>query len=399
MKTKIKTFMIVIELFLSIIITTGCFPDVDNTSISNQIITDPEYTDSIEEFKEESIAIPQHIYYETDNLVINADVSFADGLDLNSELSSISLKYRNWNHEYVISELFKDREITNTRTSENSTPDDLIYTYTFDDNSSLYFTNGSVRYITEYSEKFQYSFYFDYYKNFLSENTLSEIFSEPEIDGLDKNEAVSKSNKVISALKINDITGEPLVYSMDAETINSIQDEKNAKDKYGNEPDRFTYDQEAYVIIYPILYNNLPSLQFRATGINENYYGSAAYVVYGRNGVINFKVSEIYDVNLIIDKKQIYSPVKAKDDLIQYFNSIITDSKLNISLIKLGYITRSSYSIKNELTIQGDMVLEPVWMIYGQFDNDSSPSNPKEKLSSDYFSLISALTGEKLIGG
>ena len=83
--------MIVIELFLSIIITTGCFPDVDNTSISNQIITDPEYTDSIEEFKEESIAIPQHIYYETDNLVINADVSFADGLDLNSELSSISL--------------------------------------------------------------------------------------------------------------------------------------------------------------------------------------------------------------------------------------------------------------------------------------------------------------------
>ena len=399
MKTKIKTFMIVIELFLSIIITTGCFPDVDNTSISNQIITDPEYTDSIEEFKEESIAIPQHIYYETDNLVINADVSFADGLDLNSELSSISLKYRNWNHEYVISELFKDREITNTRTSENSTPDDLIYTYTFDDNSSLYFTNGSVRYITEYSEKFQYSFYFDYYKNFLSENTLSEIFSEPEIDGLDKNEAVSKSNKVISALKINDITGEPLVYSMDAETINSIQDEKNAKDKYGNEPDRFTYDQEAYVIIYPILYNNWPSLQFRATGINENYYGSAAYVVYGRNGVINFKVSEIYDVNLIIDKKQIYSPVKAKDDLIQYFNSIITDSKLNISLIKLGYITRSSYSIKNELTIQGDMVLEPVWMIYGQFDNDSSPSNPKEKLSTDYFSLISALTGEKLIGG
>lgn len=45
------------------------------------------------------------------------------------------------------------------------------------------------------------------------------------------------------------------------------------------------------------------------------------------------------------------------------------------------------------------MVLEPVWMIYGQFDNDSSPSNPKEKLSTDYFSLISALTGEKLIGG
>ena len=90
------------------------------------------------------------------------------------------------------------------------------------------------------------------------------MFSENKIDGIDKSDAVNNANQVISLLEIDDILGEPQIYSMDAASVNFLQDEYDARDKYGEKVSKWSDEQEAYLLIYPVLYQNIPSLCMNA---------------------------------------------------------------------------------------------------------------------------------------
>lgn len=81
--------------------------------------------------------------------------------------------------------------------------------------------------------EYNYTYYFDNYKNFKEKDTLKKIFNNKNIDGIEKSDAVYNANQVISLLEIDDILGEAQVYSMDAATVNQLQDEYDTRDKYG----------------------------------------------------------------------------------------------------------------------------------------------------------------------
>ena len=129
-----------------------------------------------------------------------------------------------------------------------------------------------------------------------------------------------------------------------------------------------------------------------AVSENELISSSNVYFIYGRNGLISFYVSGIFNIKNIEQESPIVSPVNAIENVKNYFNNIIMDSEIDILLIKLVYIKKCDFeNIK-------DLKVEPVWFIYGKYKNtlpDSSDS--KDILINDkYITLISAVTGETI---
>ena len=68
--------------------------------------------------------------------------------------------------------------------------------------------------------------------------------------------------------------------------MNKFQNESGSTDKYGNQLDEWSEEQEAYLLIYPVLYQNLPSFKINALGENEMISSSNVYFIYGRKQII-----------------------------------------------------------------------------------------------------------------
>lgn len=380
---NIKFMFTLVELVVCIVITTGCFPNVD---------TDSKIS-STNNSQNSTIDFPTHIENnDIDNLKIDADVILPTNFDTNQKVSIASAEYRTWDRESIVSEISNGRQIEDESYGENTGPNDLFYSYTFDDNANLIFSSDSLFYSTEMAVDFQYAYYFDSYENYIYDNTLSEMFSKDKINGIEKSDALSSANKIVSLLNINDVLAEPKIYSLDAATMNELQNTSDATDKYGNPLEKWGSEQEAYLVVYPVIYRNIPSLKMNAVSENELISSSNVYFIYGRNGLISFYVSGIFNIKNIEQESPIVSPVNAIENVKNYFNNIIMDSEIDILLIKLVYIKKCDFeNIK-------DLKVEPVWFIYGKYKNtlpDSSES--KDILINDkYITLISAVTGETI---
>jgi regulatory protein YycI of two-component signal transduction system YycFG len=190
---------------------------------------------------------------------------------------------------------------------------------------------------------------------------------------------------------------------MDAATVNQLQDEYDTRDKYGEKVSKWGYEQDAYLLIYPVLYQNIPSLSImNATGENEFISSSRVYFIYGRNGLIAFEVSGVFDVKSTIQDSYICSTLDVVQSIKKSFENIILDNEIEITMIKLGYIARYDFDNFTEWRI------EPVWFIdgkYGKCKNSLSDIiDIKENLEGqNYTAIISAVSGEAIplvsIGG
>ena len=372
-------------------ITTGCFPTAENKSNSNSSETKKE--NAISEF-------PTYIEdNDVEHIKIKANVITPVDFDINQKVSIVSAKPATWDRESIISGFSNGRQIVDEFSGEDIGPDDRFYSYTFDDNSNLTFNLGSVYFCTEMETEYEYTYYFDNYENFKDEDAFKKMFSDKKIDGIDKNDAVNNANQVISLLEIDDILGEPQIYSMDAASVNFLQDEYDARDKHGEKVSKWSDEQEAYLLIYPVLYQNIPSLCMNATGENELISSSKVYFIYGKNGLITFNVSGIFDVKSTVQESYTYSPLDAIQSVKDSFEKIIMDKEIKISLIKLAYITRYNFENITEWRI------EPVWFIDGKYINLTSDSvdGKDDLVDHNYTTIISAVSGETIpldsIGG
>lgn len=377
---------------------TGCFPTTENSQNSNSSLSGDNSSGTNNE--NDVSEFPTYIEdRDVEKLTIKANVNIPADFDINQKVSIVSAKPVTWDRENIVSGLSNGRQIVDEISGENSGPDDIFYSYTFDDNSNLVFSLGNVSYYTEMEAEYQYTYYFDNYENFKDEDTLKKMFSDKNIDGIEKSDAVNNANQVISLLEIDDILGEPHIYSMDAASVNFLQDEYDARDKYGEKVSKWSDEQEAYLLIYPVLYQNIPSLCINATGENESISLSKVYFIYGKNGLITFNVSGVFDVKSTVQESYTYSPLDAVQSIKDSFENIIMDTEIEISLIKLAYITRYDFENITEWRI------EPVWFIDGKYINSTSDSvDGKDNLvDQDYTTIISAVSGETIplvsIGG
>ena len=377
---------------------TGCFPTTENIQNSNSSLSGDN---SLGANNENDVSeFPTFIEdRDIEKLTIKANVNIPADFDINQKVSIVSAKPATWDRESIISGFSNGRQIVDEFSGENIGPDDRFYSYTFDDNSNLTFNLGSVYFCTEMETEYEYTYYFDTYENFKDEDAFKKMFSDKKIDGIDKNDAVNNANQVISLLEIDDILGEPQIYSMDAASVNFLQDEYDARDKHGEKVSKWSDEQEAYLLIYPVLYQNIPSLCMNANGENEYISSSKVYFIYGINGLITFNVSGIFDVKSTVQESYTYSPLDAIQSVKDSFEKIIMDKEIKISLIKLAYITRYNFENITEWRI------EPVWLIDGKYINLTSDSvDGKDNLVEHYYTtIISAVSGETIpldsIGG
>lgn len=399
MRIYIKKIISVCMLVILVsVIMTGCFPTTENKQNSNSSLSEDSSSGANNE--NDVSEFPTYIEdRDVEKLVIKANVILPTDFDINQKVSITSAEPATWDRESIVSEISNGRQVVDEFSGENSGPDDLFYNYVFDDNSNLVFSLGSVSYYTEMESEYQYTYYFDNYENFKEEETLKKMFSDKNIDGIEKSDALDSANHIISLLDINDILGEPQVYSMDAVSVNNLQDEYDARDKYGEKVSKWNAEQEAYLLIYPVLYQNIPSLNMTATGENELISSSKAYFIYGRNGLIAFSVSGFFDVKNTVQESYVYSPLDAIQNIKNSFENIIMDSEIEISLVKLAYITRCDFDNIKEQRI------EPVWFIDGKYTNSTSDNVDGKDISIDnsYTTIISAVSGETIplvsIGG
>ncbi len=377
---------------------TGCFPTTENKPNSNSSLSE----NSLSGVNNQNDVSKFPTYIEDtdiEKLTIKANVNIPADFDINQKVSIASAKPATWDRESIVSGISNGRQVVDEFSGENSGPDDRFYSYTFDDDSNLTFYLGSVSYNTEMEAEYQYTYYFDNYENFKDEDTLKKMFSDKNIDGIEKSDAVNNANQVVSLLDIDDILGEPQIYSMDAASVNFLQDEYDARDKYGEKVSKWSDEQEAYLLIYPVLYQNIPSLCMNANGENELISSSKVYFIYGKNGLITFNVSGIFDLKSTVQESYAYSPLDAIQSVKDSFENIIMDTEIEISLIKLAYITRYNFDNITEWQI------EPVWFIEGKYVNATSDSvDGKDNLADqNYTTIISAVNGETVplvsIGG
>ena len=133
--------------------------------------------------------------------------------------------------------------------------------------------------------------------------------------------------------------------------------------------------------------------------LNELISSSKVYFIYGKNGLITFNVSSIFDVKSTVQESYAYSPLDVIQSVKDSFENIIMDTEIKISLIKLAYITRYDFDNITEWRI------EPVWFIDGKYVNTTSDSvDGKDNLvDQNYTTIISAVNGETVplvsIGG
>lgn len=395
-KKNIRIIMLVI---LVAVMMTGCFPTTEDKPNSSLLENSSNNQNDAREF-------PTYIEdTDIEKLTIKANVNFPDNLDVNQKVSTSTAKLVTWDRDSFVAEFSNGRQVVDELSGDNMGPGDTFYSYGYEDGSRLAFYFGTVSYRTEMSDEHQYSYYFNYFENFKDENALGNMFSDKNIDGVEKSAALDSAKKVTALLEIDDILGWPQIYTMDADSVNQLQDEMDAKDKYGNPVSKWTSEQEAYLLVYPVLYQNIPSLYLStANNTNEMMSSSKVWFVYGRNGLISFDISRIFDVESTIQEAPVCSPLGVVKILKSSFENIIMDRELTISSIKLGYIVRQDMSDITKGNFD-ELKFEPVWFVDGKYEEVTTNSSDKKGTGSNpnYFAIISAVSGETIpvnsIGG
>ena len=404
-KWAVKTITISVFIVLILFTVTGCFPEIENDSGLNDTVSENSTSDvnnqnDVREF-------PTYIEdTDIEKLTINANVNFPDNFDVNQKVSISIAKLVTWDRNNFVMEFSNGRQVVDEFSGDNMGPGDTFYSYGYEDGSCLVFYSGAVSYRTEMSDEHQYSYYFNYFENFKDENTLKNMFSDKNIDGIEKSAALDSANQVASLLEIDNILGQPQIYTMDVDSVNHLQDEMDARDKYGNAVSKWTSEQEAYLLVYPVLYQNIPSLYISsANNTNEMMSSSKVWFIYGRNGLISFDISRIFDVESTIQEAPVCSPLDVVKIVKSSFENIIMDRELTISSIKLGVIARQDMSVITEGNFD-ELKIEPVWFVDGKYEiatknNSSDKKGPA--YNPNYFTIISAVSGETIpvnsIGG
>ena len=396
----IKTTKII--LICSVILfLTGCtsefnsFPipeeDNNNSLILEDYVSENNIGNEIELF-------PEHIIdNENDILKVDADVIIPSDINNTQELRIYKSDYNIWNDEIIVNTMIEEELVPtdgiidiDRKTYDNEFNNGQeIVRYGLNNDCSIAFSCGSVFFSTYKSVRNQYNHVFDYYKNYISEKGLTELLTDEEIKGISRIDALDKTSRLLQLLGLSDKVLPPQVYPLKHEIINKINKEENATNKYGEGVTILEENDDAYLIFYPVVTDNIPSSNIFANGANEILDCSKVFFIYSNEGIIEIYVSGIMSETEVLKSSQIISPVKAVNILSDSYSDILTDTRISVSLIKLVSIQRKVF--KENTT---DFYTEPVWLLYGKFTDTNDSENKKSLNDTDAIAFVSAVTGE-----
>ncbi|MFP7471198.1 hypothetical protein [Niallia sp. Man26] len=369
-----KIWLLLLCTFL--VVLSGCFPTGEQNAASDS-----------KQANKSNEPTPDNLDVELDkNLLVKADIAGGE----NKDYPSLSISPKDFKNDPLKQELVNNKELTDTFENNNEIkPDYKDVYFEFTDGSYMSIELGTVRFEDSFYSDREYSdVIYGAKPNIRSD--LHDIYKKTALENINSNDAIEKVKKAANEYGITNL-GNPDVIALDLETLENEWEDYEQKD--GGHPRKWEKADEAYVVTFPVVHNNLIIT-------NKGYFSNAAEIpvigsrivgVVNKDGIIALTLDGIYDTGKTIQNK--VNPISLEDALNmvenKYKDVILTDP-ITISKIALEYvpIVSKQDSISYKLT--------PAWVFTAKQDVTSSDEKGTNT-ASDYFTIIiDADTGQEL---
>ncbi len=352
-RRKMKRIIILTASALICLMVTGCYPtgEVDSPDSVPQYITEPSGADSDEESLE--------------NVIVNLYLP-----DTPEKTMEFDAAPRTWDNDNLISIFLNGKgEIVEDSYESDMTPGETRYVFDIPNQYRLIVESGYIKYSDRGNiNRDEYTIL----QSSWATDEMDKIFGNDELDGFGSNVALEDLCQLLSQCGITDY-GEPIVYPLHAEKVNQYFEENFStmehKDGTAYQVD-WTEDEEAYLIVYPQIINGT-ELSTDSTYIDA---------IITRNGITELSVMNWVDINSASETETniAYSSMDATNIIIDYYESLIQDTPVELCDCKLSMFPNSSVG---ELTTH----FIPVW----EFTVKTQIEENKFMLSRKYISVSS----------
>lgn len=323
------------------------------------------------------------------NVDVRASIHMPEGVSYLSAISTSDAVLHVWNQDEILTSIANGRPVKSDETFENSGPDDLARMCVLEDDSDIVFYTDSVNYYTPQEKEVDYASYFDSFGMYTAPESLDKEFGNADIEGLSKEDAIQSAEEILDVLQIRDRVGDPKIVSMDHDSINTLIELEQTIDRNGEPVSMRTEEDDAYALIYPVLYQGLVSQGFWGSGENSILSSAKVYFVYGRTGLVAFHISGICDITSQGQLSYIYAPTKIVKSIQDEYAEIISMETLCLNQLRLTYVLRQDAEGST------NAVMEPVWLVIGK-KITTSEDEEKGTINSPLCMMFSATTGEQI---
>lgn len=337
-----KKIFLLITFFLCTIQLTACYPNGETTvtkSDINTIATDNEVS-------EENIAIT--------NEMLKINVNLDEIKNNEDEYSVITAQLKSWDDGVMQNTFINDKTVIEESEYEaDMTPGTLHKNYSLENSWNLSYENGRITFRNiDVNNERMYSYFADV--AFWKENNeaLNTTFGHNELNFMASNDAKNITDNIINSLGIADaeIMG---IYSMDANDVNNISETEDTILKDGSEFEKWSADDEAYILIYTFKYDEMNIAEYNVNYQSRGFEGSYIMGIVNKDGLVNLNMQMIYDNISAGEKKKICSAAAALNKITEKYENIILKNEIEVTDCKLNYVVAD----KNN----GVYTLSPVW--------------------------------------
>jgi len=359
-----------------LVVLSGCFPTGEQNAAS-----DSEKVNIANE------PIPDNLNMELDkNLLIKADITGGE----NNEYPSLSISLKDLNSDPLKQDLVTDKKLLETFKSNSDIKPDYKDTYfEFTDGSHMSIQLGAVRFEdTFYSDRE----YFDviYGAKPYIRADLHDIYKKTTLENINSNEAIEQVKKAATEFGVINL-GNPDVVALDLETLKSEWEDYEQKD--GSHPRKWEKADEAYVVTFPVVHNNLniTNKGYLSNAANIAVIGSRVIGVVNKDGIIALTLDGIYDTGTTIKDK--VNPSSLEDALkmvkTKYKDVVLTDP-ITISKIALEYVP----IVSKQDSISYELI--PAWVFTAKQDVTSTDGKDTYTAPVYFTIIIDADTGQEM---
>lgn len=371
----------ILKICISLFVLSGCFPNGEQKGSSDSV-----------SLNKSNHSTSNFIDTELDkNLIVKADITGVNNKTF--KINSISLK--NFDVDKIKKTFFKNKTVVETHDNRNELfPEYKNKYFQLSDESYLILELGSIRYADAYYNERNYD-------NAISGSTyfirpdLKDVYKKTTIESIDKDEAVEKVKNAVNEIGISQL-GKPEVIALDFETLESQWEVFETKD--GRQPRKWEKDDEAYVVIFPAIYDNsrITNKSYLSATNQMPVLGSRIMGVVNKQGLIFLTCSGIYEIgNTLKDKVTPISLESALEKVKNKYKNVIITDPIIISKIALEYVPTSSL---NKDTIKYELI--PAWVFTAKQESTFKDKKGSFKASTNFTIMINAETGQEIrIGG
>lgn len=330
---------LLITLLSMCIVLVGCFPTGENLKIS-------------EEKQTEISKIPTSLKKDiSKNLKFDASVTVPKKVDW----KNCNVKTKAWDVKKVEDLFLKNKTVIKKeeRNSDFDSSHKNFY-YEMNDDSMLAIEDGNIRFYEKTATEYFYRRYIQGTTPFVDFNSKRD-FPNDTLSNVNKEQAISLVKEITNTLGIS-IEESPEVYAMDLASLENLTN-YNEETPKGKPIHKWEEKDQAYAIIFNVLYEGLPSTRQGYLNTSGAAVGTRLIAFVGVNGLLSFEVSNMFDVKESKPVKGNILSLSAVEEVIKkkYENVFLTDP-VEVTSISLEFAPTIINFNKQEFK------LSPMWI-------------------------------------